>query len=142
MLSKLVRGSLVLYAVLALSSPAVVRADDDLPPGCVLSPNKKCIMCGEGGCNIKFNELATHFFETTTWKSDTNWVAAAHIAGIDTVGFDTCIRSPSTTERIRTDKLSGTKLGITATPSFVVKQGVHLGLQTDSVLIALAQHAR
>ncbi|MBW7933244.1 MAG: thioredoxin domain-containing protein [Gemmatimonadaceae bacterium] len=85
----------------------------------------------------QFAALTDRFFQSTDWQRDTNWVAEAAAAGIDTVGFRGCLHSARTTQRLDADRLLATQLGVNATPTFVTAHGIFRGLHSDSLLTAM-----
>ena len=48
--------------------------------------------------------------------------------------FVDCLDSDATDERLNTDVALAKRLGIFATPSFVTRNGVHVGLMADSII--------
>lgn len=86
-----------------------------------------------------FTALHNHIFSSTQWIADTNWLAAARAAGIrDLAAFTDCLGSAETRQRLEADISLAKTLGIRATPTFVARRRIAVGLQSESQLAELA----
>jgi protein-disulfide isomerase len=96
----------------------------------------RSVICAED--QGAFKSLHDHFFETSDWVSDTNWLAAARAAGVpDLTRFDDCMRSASTNGRIEKDRALAVRLRIRGTPTFVTKDRIIFGFVSDTALARL-----
>lgn len=92
-------------------------------------PAARAAICSEK--EGRFPQMHRRLFETTEWRRDPDWGREALAVGIaDTAAFRTCLTDTATSRRLAEDRLMAERLGIKATPTFVSRRGMHLGVPT------------
>jgi protein-disulfide isomerase len=86
----------------------------------------------------RFPELHARLISNEQWRTDTNWVREARLAGVeDTTSFLACVASPATKEELRQHIAVTQSLLIRATPTFVHPRGVRTGVISSADLLSL-----
>lgn len=82
-----------------------------------------------------------HLLRSSRWlDADDPWVGEAAAVGVpDLEAFETCLEDPQTRTRLRADSTIAAAFGITATPSFLSRGGVHSGSATIDELVGLTR---
>lgn len=79
------------------------------------------------------------FEEVESWRVDTNWKRLAEKAQVaDLPAFTACLGSEETAARLAADRALGDSLGLLGTPTFVARDGMHMGLQDPAALTKMA----
>lgn len=93
----------------------------------------RAAICAEG--QSQFGVMHDYLYTTRTWVDEPDWRRIAVAVGVsDVAAFVDCLDSDATDERLNADVALAKRLGIFATPSFVTRNGVHVGLMGDSII--------
>ncbi len=116
----------VLIAYLHLPLPSHPRAEGAA----------KAALCAESVG--KFREMHARLMETAQWRTDSNWVREARLAGIsDLARFERCLAGEEAVRRLVRHKALAETLQVTGTPTFISRRGIHRGLASTKHLVDL-----
>lgn len=83
----------------------------------------------------RFREMHEHLFASDRWMDGTTWIPEAKLVEVaDTISFAACLRSSGTDLTLAGDQQLADQLGVRATPTFVSRRGVLVGLPSRESL--------
>lgn len=94
----------------------------------------KSAICAEG--QDRFQEMHEYLITTEEWVTpDVDWAQVAAWVGVpDTESFLRCRDSSETEERLARDARIAQELGVMSTPTFVAREGLHVGIASIAEL--------
>lgn len=101
---------------------------------------RAAICAGEQG---RFREMHDHIFAISDWNAGVNWEEMASRAAVPHMDhFGECLQAERTTRRLETDLEAARAIGVTGTPTFIVKTGKYVGALTKAQLLQLVERSR
>ncbi|MCY3700261.1 MAG: thioredoxin domain-containing protein [Gemmatimonadetes bacterium] len=86
-----------------------------------------------------FEPVHRSLMTTNEWQSTGDFDALINATeGLDVDQFDVCRDSADIAVRLRRDSILARNLAVTATPTFVSRHGIHVGVPTQETLLNLA----
>lgn len=85
-----------------------------------------------------FNRFHNFLYESETWKDDADWSAVAKQFGLSASSFTACLQSDKTSKRLTRDTDLAAALGVEGTPTFISRNGKHVGVLTEQALERLS----
>lgn len=90
-----------------------------------------------------FDAMHRHLITTEAWLTDVDWRREAVSAGVTDVDtFMICLEGSGATARLATQRALADSIGVSGTPMFVTRAGVHRGAGTLDDLLRLGSRSR
>lgn len=82
-------------------------------------------------------------YGSTEWQDTGDWRTLAEKADVgDLVSYESCLTGEVAGQRLEEDMKLGDALGVTATPTFFYRFGVHVGYANEGELLELIARSR